>query len=85
FAGSASIAGALGLGTLGARELAGALAGIGLAAALVGALAVVPANRGAWYRGIAGTLLALGGVGAFLFAYPGRWYGDGADLTLSVV
>jgi len=85
FAASASIVGLLGLGTTGARELAGALAGIGLAAALVGALAVVPTDRGAWYRGLAGGLLALGGVGAFLFAYPGRWYGDGADLAFSVL
>jgi len=84
-AASASVAGAVGLGTAGARELAGVFAGVGLAAALVGALAVVPADRSTWVRGLAGAFVAVCGVGAFLFAYPGRWYGDGADLTLSVV
>ena len=82
---SVSIAGALGLGTAGARELAGALAGIGLAAALVGALSIVPTDRGAWNRALGGACLAVLGVGAFLWAYPGRWYGDGVDLTLSVL
>ena len=82
---SVGVAGALGLGTAGARELAGALAGIGLATALVGALAVVPTNQGTWHRAIGGACLAVLGVGAFLWAYPGRWYGDGVDLTLSVL
>ncbi|PSP74679.1 hypothetical protein BRC86_05170 [Halobacteriales archaeon QS_3_64_16] len=82
---SVGVAGALGLGTTGARELAGALAGIGLAATLVGTLAVVPTDQGTWHRAIGGACLAVLGVGAFLWAYPGRWYGDGVDLTLSVL
>lgn len=84
-AASASVAGAVGLGPTGARELAGALAGIGLAATLVGGLAIVPTDRRTWRRGIGGVFIALCGVGAFLFAYPGQWYGDGTDLTLPVL
>lgn len=82
---SASVAEAVGLSGVGARELAGGLAGIGLAGTLVGAIATVPTDRGTWYRGIGGALIALCGVAAFLWAYPGRWYGDSPDLTFSVV
>jgi hypothetical protein len=84
-AASASIVGALGLGTVEARELAGGLAGIGLAAALVGALAAVPVDRGIWYRGLGGALIAGVGVVGFLWAYPGRWYGDSPDLAFSML
>ena len=82
---SMGIAGALGLGTTGARELAGGIAGIGLAAALVGALAIVPVDRGTWYRGVGGALVACVGVAGFLWAFPGRWYGDSPDMAFSVL
>ena len=82
---SSVIAESLGIGTTGAHELAGATAGIGLASVLVGTLAVVPTNRRAWHLAVLGAFVALCGVGAFLWAYPGRWYGDALDLALPVV
>lgn len=75
----------LGLGVYQAREAAGVLAGVGLPVAFVGVLAVVPqAGRLRRAGGVAGALIALGGVGLFVWAYPKSWYGLQPDYTLPV-
>lgn len=82
---SSEVANWLGLGVYAARESAGVLAGVGLPVAFVGVLTVVPQTgprrRGA---GLAGALLALVGVGLFVWAYPETWYGLHPDYTLPV-
>ncbi|MFB6142802.1 MAG: hypothetical protein ABEJ30_05605 [Halorientalis sp.] len=77
---------ALGLGTFGARELAGVLAGLGVPAAVLGSFAVLPASERARAAAVIGGSLSLLGVALFRAVYPRHWVGSPAalDLTLPV-
>jgi cytochrome c biogenesis protein CcdA len=76
-----------GLGTYGARELAGVLAGLGLPTAFLGSFAVLPASRRTRAAAVIGTSLAVLGVTMFREAYPVNWIGSpaAADYTMPVL
>jgi hypothetical protein len=82
---SVTVASAVGLAAIEATEIARMLAGIGLPLTFVGALALVPASRRSSALATIGFVLAVAGVAAFSWAYPGRWLGDPLDLTVPVV
>ncbi|MFC4438713.1 MULTISPECIES: DUF7139 domain-containing protein [Natrialbaceae] len=65
-------------------RVAGALAGVGVPAALVGVFLVLPASRRVRAAGAISASLCLLGVVLFWEAYPHHWRGHGADLTLEV-
>ncbi|TYL39235.1 hypothetical protein CV102_08085 [Natronococcus pandeyae] len=65
-------------------RVAGALAGVGVPAALVGVFIVLPASRRVRAAGAISASLCLLGVVLFWEAYPHHWRGYGADLTLEV-
>jgi hypothetical protein len=73
-----------GLSAVAAAELARVLAGLGLPLVFIGVLAIVPSTRRANRLALLGVLLAIGGLAAFLWAYPDRWLGDALDLTVPV-
>lgn len=77
---------ASGLGTFGARKLAGILAGLGVPAVFIGIFTVLPANRNERAAAAIGASVAVLGVLLFAYAYPGQWYGAAENhLTLPVV
>jgi hypothetical protein len=63
------------------RQLAGTLAGLGTPAMLLGVVVVLPASRRERVGVVAGTLLSVGGVALFRYAYPTRWVGDSVSLA----
>lgn len=75
-----------GMGTFGARKLAGILAGIGVPAVFIGIFTVLPASRNERAAAAIGASVAAFGVLLFAYAYPGQWYGAAENhLTLPVV
>lgn len=82
---SVTVASAVGLAAIEATEIARMLVGIGLPLTFVGALALVPASHRLSALATIGFVLAVAGVAAFSWAYPGRWLGDPLDLTVPVV
>jgi hypothetical protein len=81
-----SLAESLGLGMFGSRKVAGALAGLGIPAALLGAFAVMPASRATRAAAVVGSSVAVFGVALFWHAYPYEWIGAagaGPGLTLA--
>ncbi|MFC4449334.1 YihY/virulence factor BrkB family protein [Halorussus aquaticus] len=76
---------AFGLGTLGAREVAGVLAGLGVPAVFVGIFSVLPASQRVRAAAAIGAGVSLLGVALFTHAYPKHWAGYGRQLTLPVV
>jgi hypothetical protein len=78
--------GAADLGVYGARELAGALAGFGVLATLLGVFAVLPSRRGTRAAAVIGATVALLGVALFQHAYPYRWLAsDGVLVAVTTV
>jgi cytochrome c biogenesis protein CcdA len=78
----------LGLSVLGARELAGVLAGLGVPAAFLGSFTVLPSSGRTQAGAVIGGGLAVFGVSLFAVAYPANWVGSTAvapDYTLPVV
>lgn len=76
----------LGLGTYGAREAAGVLAGLGLPAVFVGVFAVLPASRVTRAAAAIGASLCLFAVALFVHAYPAHWPGaPAADPLLALL
>lgn len=72
---SSEVAAWLGLGVFPARETAGVLAGVGIPAALLGVITVLPqVSTRLRAAGIGGAVVALVGVGLFVWAYPQQWY-----------
>ncbi len=75
----------LGLGTFGAREIAGITAGLGVPAVFVGIFTVLPASRRERAAAAIGASVAVFGVLLFAIVYPQQWYGATANhLTLPV-
>ncbi|MFB6171995.1 MAG: hypothetical protein ABEJ23_05630 [Haloarculaceae archaeon] len=69
-----------------ARRVAGVLAGLGLPAAMLGVVAVLPASRRVRATAGLGTAVAVLGVALFAWAYPHRWIGgSGPNATPLVV
>lgn len=64
-----------------AKRLAGALAGLGIPAMFLGAIAVLPSNRRERLGVVAGAALSVVGVGLFLHAYPMRWTGTSRSMA----
>jgi len=65
------------LGVLGAREVAGVLAGLGVPVALVGVLTTLPARPRVRVTSVLGLAVAGFAVGLFWMAYPSNWvHGD---------
>ncbi len=77
------LAAELGLGLYGARELAGALAGLGLPAAFVGIFAVLPAGRATRAAAAIGASLAVLGVAMFAATYPYDWLASAPQLAVA--
>ncbi|WP_049928482.1 DUF7139 domain-containing protein [Halopiger goleimassiliensis] len=65
-------------------RIAGALAGLGVPAVLVGIFMVLPAGRWVRAAGAISASLCLLGVTLFWYAYPIHWRGHGEELTLQV-
>ncbi|WP_158855636.1 hypothetical protein [Halorhabdus sp. CUG00001] len=73
------------LGTYGARELAGILAGFGLPATFVGIFTVLPSSRVTRAAAAIGASLCVFGVALFTHAYPTQWPGaPAADPLLTL-
>jgi len=84
--GSTEVLSAYGIGTYGAREIAGIVGGLGVPAVFVGVFTVLPASRRERAAAAVGSAIAILGVVLFWYAYPGQWSGAAAetDLTLPV-
>jgi len=75
----------LGVGVLGARELAGVLGGLGVPAVFVGIFTVLPASDRERAVAAVGAAIAVVGVVLFWLTYPQQWITASADhLTLPV-
>lgn len=72
---STSLLAAIGIGTVGAREIAGVLAGLGVPAVFLGVFIVLPGSRRNQAAATIGAGIAVLGVALFVFAYPDRWFG----------
>jgi hypothetical protein len=75
----------LGLGQIGARRLAGVLAGLGLPAAFLGVFAVHPAGPTTRAASLIGAGVSVLGVALFGVAYPQQWFGAGDPLAAVTV
>jgi hypothetical protein len=76
------LSGLLGLSDhLAERRVAGALAGLGVPALMLGVIAVLPSSRREQVGGVLGTAVAVGGVGLFWRVYPERWVGAADPLV----
>lgn len=64
-----------------AQRLAGLLAGLGIPAALLGVVAVLPARRHERAGAVVGAAVCVLGVALFWHAYPVRWTGSGQSLA----
>lgn len=86
---STGILSVIGVGTFGAREVAGIVAGLGVPAVFVGVFIVLPASQRERAAAAIGSAIAILGVILFAYAYPDRWasaYGVAEnDLTFPVV
>jgi len=68
-----------------AREVAGVLAGLGLPAAFLGVVSVLPGSRRVRAAAVIGSAVAVLGVGLFTWAYPIKWVGGpGPNYTFAV-
>jgi hypothetical protein len=75
-------------GLIAARRTGGILAGVGVPAALLGVLTVLPASRRTRAAAVIGATIAVLGVALFAHAYPCQWSGSNcgtANLTLPTV
>lgn len=83
---STDLLAAFGVGTFGAREIAGILAGFGVPAVFVGIFTVLPARRYERATAAIGATIAIFGVILFWDIYPEQWYGATTNhYTLPVV
>lgn len=73
-----------GYGLYDARRVAGALAGFGVPALLLGVVTVLPAGRRVRAPSVAGAALAALATVWFWSVYPAHWAGYGLDRTLPV-
>jgi len=86
---STGVMSVVGIGTFGAREIAGIVAGLGVPAVFVGVFTVLPASRKERAAAAVGAVAAVAGVVLFTMAYPEQWAAaDGAaasDMTFTVL
>jgi hypothetical protein len=85
---STGVMSAFGIGTFGAREIAGIVAGLGVPAVFVGVFTVLPASRKERAAAAVGAVTAVTGVFLFSMAYPEQWAANGAggsDMTFTVL
>ncbi len=61
--------------------IGGVLSGIGVPISFLGIFLVTPTSNKNKYLSYFGTVICFIGVGAFIYVYPNRWYGDPVDLT----
>lgn len=80
---AAGNSGAFGMSVFEARELAGVVAGLGLPATFLGAMAVLPrAGRRVRAAAVAGSVVAVAGVVLFTDVYPQAWFSNAALVTV---
>jgi cytochrome c biogenesis protein CcdA len=93
-AGAAMVGGAIALATtglstwfgldiIGARRVAGILAGLGLPAAILGVFAVLPTSDPTRATALIGTSIAVFGVLLFSYAYPSNWLANNLPFALA--
>lgn len=82
--GSTQLLSVFGVGTFGARRIAGLLAGLGVPAILLGIFTVLPADRRVRAAAAIGAAISVLGVAMFWVVYPSDWAGYGQDYTLLV-
>jgi len=73
----------LGFDVIGARRVAGILAGLGLPAAILGVFAVLPASDPTRATAVIGTSIAVFGVLLFSYAYPSEWLANNLAVALT--
>ena len=73
----------LGFDVVGARRVAGILAGLGLPAAMLGVFAVLPASDATRATALIGTTLTVFGVVLFSYAYPSDWFANNPLFALA--
>lgn len=74
-----------GLDVIGARHVAGILAGLGVPAVFLGIFAVLPAKPVTRAAAAIGGSLALFGVGLFATAYPERWLANEPSFAIGTI
>ena len=72
----------LGFDVIGARRVAGILAGLGLPAAILGVFAVLPASDPTRITAVIGTSIAVVGVLLFSYVYPSNWLANNLAVAL---
>lgn len=75
----------LGLDVIGARAVAGVLAGLGIPAAFVGVFVVLPATDATRAAAAIGASLAVFGVVLFAYAYPDRWLSADPPVAVATI
>ena len=75
----------LGLDVIGARALAGVLAGLGIPAGFVGLFVVLPATDATRAAAAVGASLAVFGVVLFAYAYPDRWLSADPPVAVATI
>ncbi|WP_181685289.1 DUF7139 domain-containing protein [Halorhabdus salina] len=69
------------LGETGTYRVAGIVAGLGVPAAFLGVVAVLPTSRRQRVGVVVGAAIAVGGVGLFAHAYPTHWTASSQNLA----
>lgn len=83
--GTTQVLSSYGIGTFGARRIAGTVGGLAVPAVFVGIFMVLPASQRIRAAAAIGASIAVLGVALFWWAYPSHWAGYGRDLTLQVL
>ena len=67
------------------RQVAIVLAAIGLALAVLGIVVLLPVRRRGMQASVVGLLIAVGGIAAFVWAYPWAWYVTEIDYSAEII
>lgn len=82
--GTTEVLAGFGIDTLGSRQIAGVLGGLGVPSILLGIGTVLPAARKVRVAALIGASIAVLAVAMFWVVYPSHWAGFGQDWTLHV-